>query len=98
MDTRPGDSFADIGKGSEAMKSLEQLPKQLAVEKPNAIVVVTAHWERYTTLDLSSTSFMATKFIISILFIFSQHFLFTRTILSSKDHDEEGINQGMGCA
>jgi len=45
IETRPGDRFADIGKGSASQKSLERLPKQLGVEKPTAIVVVSAHWE-----------------------------------------------------
>jgi aromatic ring-opening dioxygenase catalytic subunit (LigB family) len=37
--------MSDIAKGSEAHKSLERLPAQIGAEKPNAIVVVTAHWE-----------------------------------------------------
>jgi len=45
MEAAPGERFYDISKGSEAMKSLERLPKQLGAEKPKAIVVVTAHWE-----------------------------------------------------
>ena len=49
IETRPGDRLSDISKGSEAMKSLEQLPKLLGAERPNAIVMVTAHWERYAT-------------------------------------------------
>eukprot|EP00026_Physarum_polycephalum_P012575 Phypoly_transcript_12897.p1 GENE.Phypoly_transcript_12897~~Phypoly_transcript_12897.p1 ORF type:complete len:314 (+),score=50.31 Phypoly_transcript_12897:116-1057(+) len=45
MDARPGDRFYDISKGSESAKALERLPKELGAEKPNAIVIVTAHWE-----------------------------------------------------
>lgn len=45
MEAPPGDRFADIAAGSDAMKSLQRLPKQLGAEKPTAIVVVSAHWE-----------------------------------------------------
>jgi aromatic ring-opening dioxygenase catalytic subunit (LigB family) len=47
MDANPGDSFYHVSKGSDAMKSLQSLPKQLGAEKPKAIVIITAHWERY---------------------------------------------------
>jgi len=40
-----GGPMADIDMHSEAKKSLERLPKQLRAEKPDAIVLVTAHWE-----------------------------------------------------
>jgi len=34
-----------MAKGSEAVKSLERLPKQLNAEKPTAIVIISGHWE-----------------------------------------------------
>jgi len=34
----------DIAKGSEAMKSLQRIPKLLK-EKPSAIVIISGHWE-----------------------------------------------------
>jgi len=40
-----GGGFDYIDMHSEAKKSLERLPKQLRAEKPDAIVMITAHWE-----------------------------------------------------
>jgi len=45
IDALPGDRLADIARGSDCMKALQALPKQLHAEKPSAIVVVSAHWE-----------------------------------------------------
>eukprot|EP00026_Physarum_polycephalum_P011821 Phypoly_transcript_12065.p1 GENE.Phypoly_transcript_12065~~Phypoly_transcript_12065.p1 ORF type:complete len:280 (+),score=42.00 Phypoly_transcript_12065:174-1013(+) len=45
MDAKPGESFYYVSNGSDAMKSLQSLPKQLGAEKPKAIVIITAHWE-----------------------------------------------------
>jgi len=40
-----GTAMEAMDMNSEAKHSLERLPKQLGVEKPSAIVVVSAHWE-----------------------------------------------------
>jgi len=40
-----GGPMSEIDMHSEPKKSLERLPKQLGAEKPDAIVIVTAHWE-----------------------------------------------------
>eukprot|EP00026_Physarum_polycephalum_P011974 Phypoly_transcript_12227.p1 GENE.Phypoly_transcript_12227~~Phypoly_transcript_12227.p1 ORF type:complete len:279 (+),score=55.45 Phypoly_transcript_12227:262-1098(+) len=45
MDSQPGDRIHDMAKGSDPVKSVERLAKQLGAEKPSAIVCVTAHWE-----------------------------------------------------
>eukprot|EP01112_Ceratiomyxa_fruticulosa_P001993 TRINITY_DN1213_c0_g1_i1.p1 TRINITY_DN1213_c0_g1~~TRINITY_DN1213_c0_g1_i1.p1 ORF type:complete len:320 (-),score=63.87 TRINITY_DN1213_c0_g1_i1:138-1097(-) len=38
-------SIPQMARGSEAMKSLQRLPKQLGAEKPTAIVIISGHWE-----------------------------------------------------
>jgi len=38
-------ALAEVGKGSEAMKSLQIISKELDVEHPSAIVIISAHWE-----------------------------------------------------
>jgi len=40
-----GGHLAEVAKGSEPMKSLQRIPAQLNVEKPDAIVIISAHWE-----------------------------------------------------
>jgi aromatic ring-opening dioxygenase catalytic subunit (LigB family) len=65
MEAMPGDRFYDISKGSETFKSLERLPKQLGAEKPTAIVIVTAHWERYPIFSISTSYYFTTPQIHS---------------------------------
>lgn len=61
MESSPGDRFSDISAGSEAMKSLQRLPKQLGAEKPKAIVVVSAHWEGYDNNSTTYTIFLLSR-------------------------------------
>jgi aromatic ring-opening dioxygenase catalytic subunit (LigB family) len=39
--------FVEFRRGSETHRSLERIPKEINGENPTAIVIISAHWNRY---------------------------------------------------